>query len=105
MTMTVPPYYPQQGYRFKNYSAATAGDQVKTGPGLLFAVSVNTSSSGSSVTLYDGTSTSGTKIGTYSAATSSGACNFLEAAPGLAFQTGLFLVMTGTGADVTVKYF
>lgn len=87
------------GNSSKNYVAANAGDQIKTGAGVLRGVNVNTAGAGSSLVLYDGTSTSGTKLGTFSTAA------LASLSMNLAFTTGLFAVLAGgTPADVTVSY-
>ena len=87
------------GAKAKNYSANNAGDQVKTGAGLLQGLTINTGGTTSSATLYDGTSTSGTKLATV-ATTALGSLTF-----NIAFTTGLFVVLAGgAAADVTVTY-
>jgi hypothetical protein len=91
---------PGGGATLANFSAATAGTQIKTGAGTLFGLSVNTGASGASVTLYDGTSTAGGKIGTYSATAQGGPTLPLA---GIAFATGLFVVIVNA-PDVTVSY-
>lgn len=93
---------PAPGSTSKNYSANTAGNQIKTGPGTLLGISVNTAGVTSSIVLYDGTSTAGVKLGTW-ATTAQGVINF--GAGGIPFTTGLFAVLAGgTPADVTVQY-
>ncbi len=90
--------FEKTGYLSANYSAAQAGAQVATGPGVFKSLSVNTVGSGSTITLYDGTSTSGKKLGTWSGAA------LLNNLYNLAFVTGLFIVTTATAPDVTVGY-
>lgn len=85
-----------------NSAANTAGHQVKASAGVLYGLSVNTAGLTSTATLYDGTSTGGTKLGAFST-TSQGGPVFPSC--GLAFVTGLFVVLSGgTPADVTVIY-
>ena len=89
------------GASSKNIAAA-GNTQVKTGAGTFLGLSVNTGQSGATVTVYDGTSAAGIKLGTFSAAAQGG-----PAIPGsgLAFTTGLFVVVAGSPApDVTVVY-
>jgi hypothetical protein len=84
----------------KNYSANSAGDQIKTGPGVLVGLTINTVGVTSSITLYDGTDNTGKKLGSYSTlALADRDCQQR------AFTTGLFAVLAGgTPADVTVTY-
>ena len=84
----------------KNYSANSAGDQIKTGPGVLAGFTVNTVGVTSSITFYDGTDTTGKKLGTYTTlALADRDCQQR------AFTNGLFAVLAGgTPADVTITY-
>ncbi|MDE2105751.1 MAG: hypothetical protein KGL39_51480, partial [Patescibacteria group bacterium] len=89
-----------KGASAKNYSANNAGDQVKTGAGVLQGLTINTAGTTSSVTLYDGLSTAGVKLATISSV-AQGALTF-----NIAFTTGLFAVLAGgAAADVTLSYF
>ncbi len=91
--------YQQVGNLSKNYSANTAGNQIKTGKGVLKAVNVNTVGLTSAVVLYDGTSTAGVKLGSFSTLALGYALR------NQAFTVGLFAVVTGgTPADITVEY-
>ncbi len=70
-----------------------ASTQVKTGPGVLMGLSVNTAGSAWTATIYDGTSTAGKLLYTVS----------LDAVgpvvfPNTVFNTGLFIVTAGTTA-------
>ena len=96
---------PVTGNSSKNYASATAGDQTKLGAGIFYGIQVNTVGSGSTVTAYDGTSTSGKKLGTWSTAALP-TNNFIAVGGvnGLAFATGLFVVVTTTAPDVTIVY-
>ena len=86
----------------KNYSANTAGNQIKTGAGTLLGILVNTAGLTSSIVLYDGTSTAGTKLGTWSTLAQAA---LAIGAGGIPFTVGLFAVLAGgTPADVTVQY-
>ena len=88
-----------QPSRSVNVVGAVAGQQVKTGPGCFRGFSVNTAGTSSTFVAYDGTSPSGTKLGTWS---TTAQANFDGL--NLAFTVGLFLVTTGTVADLTVQY-
>lgn len=88
-------------YASKNYAANTAGDQIKTGAGVLRGLNVNTVGLTSSVTFYDGTSTSGRLLGKFSTLALTNPPLSLN----LAFTVGLFAVVAGgTPADITVSY-
>lgn len=88
------------GNSSKNYVANTAGNQIKTGAGVVVGINVNTAGLTSAIVLYDGTSTAGTKLGTFSTLAQA-----VLALGNMAFTTGLFAVLTGgTPADVTVVY-
>lgn len=72
---------------------SNASTQVKTGPGVLFGLSVNTAGSAWTATIYDGTSASGKLLYTVG----------LDAVgpvttPPTIFNTGLFIVTAGTSA-------
>lgn len=69
------------------------GTQIKTGPGVLTGLSVNTAGSAWTATIYDGTSTSGTKLYTID-------LNAVGpiAIPPTRFVTGLFVQTAGTTA-------
>jgi hypothetical protein len=83
-----------------NIAAITAGQQIKTGPGVFVGVNVNTVGTGAAlITLYDGISTAGKKLGTFSALAVD------QILANLSFTVGLFAVTAGTtAADVTVDY-
>jgi len=89
---------PGSAASFKNI-AANGNSQVKTGPGTLQGVIVNTLGVTSTLALYDGTSASGTPIATINTAQAFGE-EF-----NLAFATGLFAVTAGgTPANVTITF-
>ena len=85
------------GYTGYNYVANTVGTAVKASAGVLGGISINTAGVTSTATLYEGTSTGGTKLATIST-TAQGSLSY-----GIAFSTGLFMVLTGAApADITV---
>jgi len=92
---------PAPGSQGKNITTAT-NTQVKTGSGVFLGMTVNTAHAGATATVYDGTDNTGVLLGTF-ALTSAGPIT--EAAGGLPFTTGLFVVTAGgTPADVTIQY-
>jgi hypothetical protein len=96
---------PVTGNSSKNYTATTTGDQTKLGAGVLLGFDLNTVGSGSTLTAYDGTSTAGKKLGSWSTATLFTNGFFSTGGPnGLAFTTGVFVVITATAPDVTVVF-
>lgn len=84
------------GTAFSNIAAATS-TLVKTGAGQLQGITVNTTGTASTATVYDGTSAAGTKIATINTTVA------FNGAYSLAFTTGLFIVTVGA-ADITVTY-
>lgn len=78
--------------------AAEGNLLVKTGPGVLASVNVNTGVATSTVTLYDGTDNTGTKIGVVDASTRG------QILYNVAFTKGLFAVMAAANSDVTIGY-
>jgi hypothetical protein len=82
-----------------NTAVANPGVQLKSGPGVLVSINVNTIVAASTITLYDGTSTAGKKLGTWNTGTAAPA----QALANFAFTNGLFAVVVGT-SDVTVGY-
>jgi len=89
---------------FKNFNANTAGTQVKTGAGTLLGLNVNTAGTGGAnvMTLYDGTSSAGPIIGVFPT-TPAQVVNLNNS---IAFNTGLFVSLTGTttSGNITVVY-
>lgn len=87
-------------YSFSHISTSTT-TTVKSGAGVLHAISVNTKGTVASIiTVYDNTAGSGTVIGVVDSLNLSGAFIF-----DVIFATGLTLVTTGTVApDITVSY-
>ena len=79
---------------FVTHSAAAGSTLIKTGAGALLSVSVNGAATGS-LAFYDGTSAGGKLLGVISTATQDVFDLYWP------FQTGLFMVQTGT-ADVTI---
>jgi hypothetical protein len=97
---------PVTGNSSKNYTAATTGDQTKATAGVLLGFDLNAVVASGTLTAYDGTSTSGKKLGAWSLATLFTGGFFSTGGPnGLAFATGLFVVIVNAGGgDVTVVY-
>jgi len=79
-------------YSYAHFNAATAGTQVKSGPGVLHAVNVGDAGTGMAVELRDGAAV----IGVVKAA---GHYPY-----DVAFNNGLTVVISGTPGDVTVVY-
>jgi hypothetical protein len=80
--------------------AAPTTTTIKTGPGTLHSVCVNTPANTGTLTLYDSTTASGTKIGTLTSFTGVVHCwNF-----DTAFWQGLVAVSATAAADWTVTF-
>jgi hypothetical protein len=83
---------------------------VKSGNGVLRALSINENNTGGAITLWDSTSASGTKIATFQIGTPAGALGAGQSGPLLLqltveFTTGLTIVTTGSGSnDITAYY-
>src|SRR3569623_440263 len=86
-----------------NYTnlAANATTTIRTGPGILHAININTKGASANViTVYDNTAASGTKIATIDSTVTYGSLLF-----DLTFSTGLTIIIgTGTAADITVSW-
>lgn len=88
----------EAGRPFANL-ATSATTTIKTGPGYLHSITVNTAGTTSTATVYDNTTNSGTKIATIDT-TAKGTLTY-----DLAFSTGLTIVTAGGAAgDLTVTY-
>lgn len=83
--------------QYLNISAATAGTQVKTGPGQLRTVAINNAASASTIALYDGTSAEGTPIATIDGDVQ------VSLDYGLMFSVGLFVMVSGA-PNVTIIF-
>jgi|ERR1700747_3197496 len=93
---SIPVY--ESGLAYKNITTAQSA-AVKSTPGTLGAVTVNTAGAGSTLTLYDSLTASGTKIATISTA----AQTYLPF--DCVTTIGLFAVTAGgTPADITITY-
>jgi hypothetical protein len=77
-------------YSFLNIVGPNTGQQVKTGPGSLGGVSINTAAAGSVISLFDGTSSAGVAIAAIDGDTQTS----LEY--GVAFAVGLYIEVTST---------
>jgi hypothetical protein len=73
---------------------------LKSGPGFLHTVCVNTPAATGTITIYDNTAASGTKIGTITSYASVPGCFAYD----VAFWTGLTVVTATAAPDVTVSF-
>lgn len=98
--------------KYKNLSGNVT-TVVKSGAGLLRAISINNNTTGGTVTVYDNTAGSGTKIMTLTVGSPSGGLLSASGAPGpinltaldIRFNTGLTVVTAGSNSNnVTVYY-
>lgn len=74
---------------------------VKTGTGVLYAITINAPTATEVITLYDGLSTAGTKIGTITIPASPMPVSLHYNA---SFQTGLTIVTATATSDITVTF-
>lgn len=84
-------------YNYNNISTGTT-TLVKTGTGVLHAITINTTAA-AIITIYDSLLGSGTKIGTIAASPAIGSTFRFD----VAFATGLTIVTAGA-SDITVSY-
>lgn len=73
---------------------------VKSGPGVLHTICVNTPAATETLTLYDNTAASGTEIGVITEYASAPSCFTYD----IVFNTGLTIVSATAAGDVTVTY-
>lgn len=78
--------------------AASGTNTVKSGTGVLHAITINTTVA-STITIYDSLTGTGTKIGTIAASPAIGSTFLFD----VAFTTGLTIVTAGN-SDITVSY-
>lgn len=78
--------------------AASATTVVKSGPGILHCITINTTAAGA-ITVFDNTSAAGTKIATIAASPVIGSTFLYD----VSFTTGLTIV-TAAASDITVSY-
>lgn len=86
-------------FSYKNITTDTT-TTLKTGPGYLHTVCVNTPAATGTITVYDNTAASGTKIGTITSFASVSGCFTYD----VAFWTGLTVVTATAAPDVTVSF-
>lgn len=73
---------------------------VKSTPGTLHAVCINTPAATGTITIYDNTAGSGTKIGTITSYASTNPCFYFD----VAFWIGLTIVTATAAPDITVSW-
>jgi hypothetical protein len=84
----------------EHHAAAPTTTKVKSGPGYLHAVCINTPAAGGTITMYDNTAASGTKIGTLTSFANLPGCTAYDAP----FWTGLTIVTASAAVDITVSF-
>lgn len=83
--------------------AVTAGTQQVTGPGVLLHAELLGGTTANAFTIYDGTSTAGLKLVNVQNVTA-GVAVIDDLAQGVVFNTGLFVVVSGTGSKGIAHY-
>jgi hypothetical protein len=86
-------------YSFANITTDTT-TALKTGPGFLHNVCINTPAATGTITIYDSTAASGTKIGTITSYASVPICYHYD----VAFWNGLTVVTATATPDITVSF-
>jgi hypothetical protein len=97
--LTAPPAGAQtpQAFQYKNITTDTT-TTLKTGPGYLHTICVNTPAATGTITIFDNTTNSGTKIGLITSFASTVGCFTYD----VAFWTGL--TVATAAPDVTVTF-
>lgn len=83
--------------------AVTAGVQQISGPGVLLFASCTGGSAAGTLTIYDGTSTSGLRLIDL-AGVGIGVSQTAPTEGGVVFNTGLFVVVSGSGSIGIIHY-
>jgi hypothetical protein len=97
--LTAAPATAQQAYAYQNITTDTT-TVLKSVPGYLHTVCVNTPAAGGTITIYDSTAASGTKIGTITSYASTPRCQTYD----VAFWNGLTIVTATAAPDITVSF-
>jgi hypothetical protein len=88
-----------QAFEYRNITTDTT-TVVKSGPGYLHTVCVNTPAATGTIQIYDNTAASGTKIGLITSFASVSGCFTYD----VAFWTGLTVVTATAAPDITVSF-
>lgn len=88
-----------QSFQYTNITTDTT-TAIKSSPGVLHSICVNTPAATGTVTVYDNTAGSGTKIATITSFASVSGCFIYD----VAFWTGLTIVTATAAPDITVSY-
>jgi hypothetical protein len=88
-----------QAFQYKNITGDGTAT-LKSTPGYLHSVCINTPAATGTITIYDNTAASGTKIGTITSFASVTGCFTYD----VAFWTGLTVVTATATPDITVSF-
>ena len=99
VALFAPAHAQQQVYSYQNITTDTT-TTLKTGPGYLHTVCINTPAATGTITIYDSTAASGTKIGTITSYASTAVCQHYD----VAFWIGLTIVTATAAPDITVTF-
>lgn len=86
-------------WAYKNITTDTT-TTLKTGPGYLHSVCINTPAATATITIFDSATGSGTKIGTITSFASVSGCFTYD----IAFWSGLTVVTATAAPDITVAF-
>lgn len=87
-------------YKYANITG-DATTLVKSGPGIMHGICVNTPTATETSTVYDSLTATGTKIATLTSYTGLPGCYIYD----VAFATGLTIVTAVASGDITVSYY
>lgn len=90
-----------RGWQYSNQTATTTGVTIKTGKGMLHAITFNNPVATGVITLYDNTAASGTKIATITVPASPQPVTLTY---DIAFTNGLEVVIATAAQDLTISY-
>jgi hypothetical protein len=99
VALLAPAHAQQQVYSYQNITTDTT-TTLKTGPGYLHTVCINTPAATGTIAIYDSTAASGTKIGTITSYASTTVCQHYD----VAFWIGLTIVTATAAPDITVTF-
>ena len=90
-----------QSWQYKNITAITTGTLVRTGKGVLHAITLNKPVATSVITVYDNTAASGTVIGTITVPASPLPVTLMY---DVNYSTGLEIVVATAASDITIAF-
>lgn len=94
------PVYAIPAYAYKNLTTDATFAAIKSGPGILHTICVNTPAATETITIYDSLTATGTKIATLTSFASAPGCFLYDAN----FTVGLTIVTATAAGDITISW-